>query len=341
MARGKRCYCFTYYGTKQRLLLLESHTNFRYLCAQQETCPTTNLLHWQGYVEFTQAVRITTIRNIVVEGEESFHCESRRGTQAEAIDYTKKDDTAIPDTWFELGVPAQERDKFPRKVTDEILRSMSSKSIEDIVDDLGDIGLMKRKTVEEYIKLKQSLAKRLVRRTNALSATLYNWQERALTALESQTDRKILWIYDTIGNSGKSWFAKYLKLVKDATVATSGRSQDIVRMLDENTVDYVVFDFSRDTNTMPYALCEQLKNGLVTSPKYDSKTLEFDGCRLLVLANCEPDGTKWSKDRYMVWELVSRAGVIGVHDHTAMYVGENEPSAIADTYNPQNDLDGV
>lgn len=81
----------------------------RYVVAGLETCPETGRLHWQGYVEFTQAVDLSRVKQ---ELDCAWvHLEPRRGTQQQAMDYCKKGDSGVLDDdgdkiLFEEGTPA-------------------------------------------------------------------------------------------------------------------------------------------------------------------------------------------------------------------------------------------
>lgn len=62
-----------------------------YLVYQQEKCPTTNKLHYQGYCELLKKKNIVGIKRLL--GSDSVHIERRRGTAAGAIKYCKKEET--------------------------------------------------------------------------------------------------------------------------------------------------------------------------------------------------------------------------------------------------------
>lgn len=73
--------------------------NMDYIIQQRERCPETGRLHWQGYVEFKNAVRMSRAKHHL--GGNRIHVEARRGTQQQAIKYCSKSDTQeAPPTTF-------------------------------------------------------------------------------------------------------------------------------------------------------------------------------------------------------------------------------------------------
>lgn len=66
---------------------IEQSRHHRYTVAQVEVCPETKREHTQGYSEFANPVRISSLRNCLP----SIHCEKRRGSRAQARDYCRKE----------------------------------------------------------------------------------------------------------------------------------------------------------------------------------------------------------------------------------------------------------
>lgn len=124
-----------------------------------------------------------------------------------------------------------------------------------------------------------------------------------------QNDRTITWCWDTDGNTGKSYLARWLLVWRDAYLVTGGKWQDILYAYDE--ARYVVFDLARDqVDKVPYNLMEKFKNGFAFSGKYQSRTRVFPPARVLVLANFGPERSKLSEDRWDVRHIgVPRADV--------------------------------
>jgi len=61
----------------------------RYMCVGLEKCPTTGRSHVQGWMQFTEKVRITTIVKLV--GTNKIHLEAIKGTEEQNEKYCKKD----------------------------------------------------------------------------------------------------------------------------------------------------------------------------------------------------------------------------------------------------------
>lgn len=139
---------------------------------------------------------------------------------------------------------------------------------------------------------------------------LRRWQHQVLQILKyfPQDDRQIMWILDPVGNSGKSYLSRYLRLYHSActTNGDSLRTVDFAYLYKGQSL--VVVDFPRHTQpeNMNYGLLEALKNGTLMSPKYQSRVLDFTHKRVQVvcLSNCEPDYTKLSSDRWKTMYII-------------------------------------
>jgi hypothetical protein len=86
-----------------------------------------------------------------------------------------------------------------------------------------------------------------------------------------------------------------------------GKKADIMYSIMEADMDKcnsVIFDIPRDNgNKVSYKSIESIKNGMVYSPKYESKHKLFNSPHLICFANCEPEFEKLSNDRWVVEEI--------------------------------------
>lgn len=83
--------------------------NIKYICWQEEVCPTTGRHHWQTYVEFNNSYSLKKCQNLV--GVKNCHIEARKGSPIEARDYCKKSESAVANTFEEFGVIPEVRKK--------------------------------------------------------------------------------------------------------------------------------------------------------------------------------------------------------------------------------------
>lgn len=110
----------------------------------------------------------------------------------------------------------------------------------------------------------------------------------------------MLWIFDTDGGIGKTWFSGYLWTEHKAFVVRGGKYADIALAYQREPL--VVFDLPREMEErVPYALIEQFKDGRVWSGKYQSKSKVTMGAKVMVLANFSPDLSKMSDDRWQLY----------------------------------------
>jgi len=83
-----KCWCFTSFVEPGLILVADA---FRYAIWQKEKCPTTDSIHYQGYVEFHVQLRLSEVKKVLP----SAHWEPRKGTQEQAIEYCKKSETRV------------------------------------------------------------------------------------------------------------------------------------------------------------------------------------------------------------------------------------------------------
>lgn len=122
---------------------------------------------------------------------------------------------------------------------------------------------------------------------------LRDWQQDLADVLDLEPDdRKIIFVVDEEGNKGKSWFCRwYLSKHPDKTqVLGIGKKDDIAHMIDERKS---VFLFNLARGQMEYlnfSLLENLKDRMVISPKYNSRTkILGSNCHVVIFGNELPD----------------------------------------------------
>lgn len=133
---------------------------------------------------------------------------------------------------------------------------------------------------------------------------MYPWQAGLMDRLENHEPdpREIMFVVDTVGNTGKSWFAQ--KVTHSETVKaqymTPGKVQDMAYALDE-AINVLLMDCPRSRMELfQYDFIEYVKNGLVFNTKYESRMKLLGPCHVVVFMNEAPDTLKLSEDRYTV-----------------------------------------
>lgn len=137
------------------------------------------------------------------------------------------------------------------------------------------------------------------------------WQLAILNMIkEEPNDRNIHWYWETVGNSGKSAFTKYL-CVKHNALSVSGKSNDckyaIVKYHEEKKryPKIVIFDVPRtNLEYINYEAIESIKNGCFFSGKYECSQVIMNSPHIIIFANSPPDKSKLSQDRWIIKNLL-------------------------------------
>nr|QXP07787.1 MAG: replication associated protein [Arizlama virus] len=137
------------------------------------------------------------------------------------------------------------------------------------------------------------------------------WQQKILDIIEGPTDgRKILWIYDTKGHTGKSEFCAFLEDTKGIFYydAASCKGVDVACQLNHckrPLPNVCVFDLQREKDgILQYSILECIANGRLTSTKFEGGRLIWnERPHVVVFANWTPDVKTMSDDRWNILEL--------------------------------------
>lgn len=239
---------------------MEEHCS--YMIYGFETCPSTGRDHFQGYFVLKEKKRFKQTKELIAP---SVHIELAKGSLEDNITYCSKsgdfkeygtrpgsnkgkrmDISSCRDAIKQGATMAQLREshpniiaKYPRWVKEEL-------------------NIMTRCTVQDAFVWKYE--------------DLRSWQKQVVRYLEAQTERQVLWIVDEDGNIGKTFLSKYLLFQCDFQLFTLCKGADLGYELDPTRRGFV-FDFARDSEDfVNYKFIEEVKNGIVPSPKYESET---------------------------------------------------------------------
>ncbi len=167
-----------------------------------------------------------------------------------------------------------------------------------------------------------------------------NWQDKIVkeVSVKCSDDRKINWIYDDEGNIGKSFLTKYLMKVENALVV-EGKKTDIFHQVAKRkelgqAIPLVIIDVPRSSfNSISYSAIECIKNGFISSGKYEGGQYTFKTPHVYIFANCEPDKSKFSADRWNIIkinkETLEPPAVGGVRSLPCSQVARGRPLPVA------------
>lgn len=256
----------------------------------REICPTTKREHWHASIQFTDEIRVTTLKQIFPKENLAM----KKGNKAEFFAYSKKDGEFTDYGTVDHGNQG-ERNDFA-----ELIESI------DEGDDLGTVMRKFPKVVARhmpYTKLlisNRSAALALAKRKLRYNKPLKPWQQRLKDIMEGDvSDRYVYWLYDAVGGAGKSFMSGYLQTHYSAFIVSGGKVCDLAHAYNGEPI--VVFDLPRtiaDHCDHVYTMIEKFKDGCIFSGKYESHTKVFDVPHVVVFANFEPDFSKLSKDRW-------------------------------------------
>lgn len=251
--------------------------------------------HLQGFILFSQEFRLTQVRNLIPRA----HWEKRRGTLQQASEYCKKDGD-----FDEFGTLPASATQGRRSDWDRL-----REHIEELDGELPTErslrvhfpGLMARyeRAVWQYIDA-------LLPEMQLPDSEPIDWQRPVVDLLESDADDRLIRFYvDPVGNSGKTWLCKYLLAARDdCQYLRPGKISDLAHAINPHKRCFLI-DVPRDQmENLQYSVLEQLKDGMIFSPKYDScmKMLRHTP-HVLVFCNEYPRPGALSIDRVSVFQI--------------------------------------
>lgn len=144
---------------------------------------------------------------------------------------------------------------------------------------------------------------------NEIKLNPYKWQKEILNIVETIPDRrKIYWVFDPKGSTGKSMLTKYLVYFKKFGLLAFENSRDVLFAAKEQRAPGYILDMTRavpkayDINQI-YATMEQIKNGCFFSSKYTSSLVLDSQPHIFIFSNGLPDYSKLSMDRWVTMRI--------------------------------------
>lgn len=135
-----------------------------------------------------------------------------------------------------------------------------------------------------------------------------DWQIKLLNILRQRPHpRKIHWMWESKGNTGKTTIAKHICMTQNA-IYVRGKAADIkyavaAHLAEKGELDILIIDLPRTMDGyVSYTAIEEVKNGIFFTTKYESGMTLFNPPHLVVFANSPPDINKLSEDR---WDITT------------------------------------
>ena len=300
---GAKHWCFTWNNPPDdheeviRGLFNDASKQLKYVCYGRET-GESGTPHLQGFVTFHS--RVSAQHNPPSQRLFQAHWTVARRV-LDAVDYCKKDGDFV-----ELGTaPANQRGAQGERT--DLAEFMEA--CEDADDDEPMTLKRARKEFPEVVAKYHKFATDYINDTRGSQPVeeypLRRWQHRLNDDLKQDVDaRKIIFVVDYTGNSGKSWFAHwYEQNNKRVQVMNPGRLIDMAYAIDETTTTLFIDCPRSRIELFQYDFIEYVKNGFIFSTKYESRVKRLSKCHVVVLMNEKPDMTKLSRDRYEIREV--------------------------------------
>jgi len=293
MSRAKN-WCFTLNNYTdadcERLLGLEAEESVSY-CIFGKEVGESGTPHLQGFVSFKARKTLASV--VALLGQAHF---TVARSVAHSILYCKKDGD-----FYEVG-EAEASSQGKRSDLEQFKEEVASGvlTLKHLRENHSEIWAKYPRFCIEYVQDHQPEPELPVH-------ILKDWQSTLFEELrEPADDRKIVFLVDIQGNSGKTWFAHHFvkSNVRPAQVLLPGKKADMAYALDSATqVLFIDAPRSKQGEYLQYDFLEEVKNGYVFSSKYESRLKRLGKCHVIVSMNEEPDLTKLSFDRYDIRRL--------------------------------------
>lgn len=247
--------------------------------------------HLQGYCCFPTRLRFNNAKLLI---NQRAHLEVSRGTPKQASDYCKKDENF--EEYGTLPGGQGKRSEWER-LTDWL------KELDEPPTD-AELWAHHPSLYGRYQEGVKRAIDAICPHPTFDTGVRRPWQRELELQLEQPPDdRRIFFVVDPIGGTGKSWFIRYMVSEHPDTVQrlSVGKRDDIAYSINVERSIFL-FDVPRGTlEHFQYSVLEQLKDQMIFSPKYQScsKILRHK-CHVVVFTNEEPDYNKLTGDRYNV-----------------------------------------
>lgn len=250
--------------------------------------------HLQGFVSFPSRKRLNQCTKLLGQ----CHFSIARSVM-KSINYCKKDGNFV-----EIGKLPEDNNfgKGKRNDLEKFKKDVKDGEVDLIVlrENHSSVFARYSRFAEEYVRDHAPIY-------NVPVYPLRDWQKDLNAKLNGPVNtREIVFLIDTMGNQGKSWFFRYYEQNHNKTtqIIIPGKKLDMAYVLRvSNRV--VLFDCprSKQGEYVQYDFLEEVKNGYVFSGKYEARIKRFAPPHVVVAMNEWPNMEMLSNDRYCCIEL--------------------------------------
>lgn len=295
----RKHWCFTWNNypedCDEKLKALLDEGKVIYLIYQREV-GESGTPHLQGFLTYSKRVRLSALKKI----DDSIHFEPAQNVKA-SINYCKKDDTRVEGTEFvEHGVEPDENKQGKRSDLDDFKHDVKSGTkFNELMETHSEVTARYLTWAQRYYNLNFPVENRETSpfEERPWHSTVYDW-------IANPDDRKVMVIIDEKGGLGKSRLAEHLARTNEKVqVLQPAKDADIAHAI-QREKSIFIFDCPRCRLDipLPFYIIEQIKNGRVFSPKYDSGEKEIERPNSVILmVNEAPDPGKLSHDRWVCY----------------------------------------
>ncbi len=312
--RGPKAKCWTFkftsYPENVEELLVAKKNDFNYLVAGRDENKAQNFKWLNGFVVFKcqkrqhQVLKVLDVdhrerdeRLIITVANKSFHQNRRYCVRTSNFFEIGHDDrlAALKDDNNDTIL----KNISTSPVMDMLQRRKQGATEECMVEEFGDSWLANHHRIDASIKRDRQELAEIQLHEKFEKLQLRPWQNKVMSLLRGQGPRIITFVVDENGNSGKTYLGKYIMATKQALYLTSTAMKDVAYAWKGER--YIVFDFTRESaERINYSTIEAMKNGVIFSNKYSSKTKTHGIPIIVCFMNRRPLAKKFSNDRYQL-----------------------------------------
>ena len=273
---------------------LGGHELCRYLVVGREV-GQSGTPHLQGFVIFNRSVRRSRVSGLLPRA----HLEITRGTSEQAATYCKKEGDFDEYGTFPAGNRSnsvlQDLYEWGNAYIEEKGHAPTSPEIACA----HPTAYLRYNRVCRLFEHKAPVP-------NLRDGTPRQWQQSLADELDGNADdRSIKFYVDPDGGNGKSWFQGWYfsKNPDRVQVLSVGKRDDMAHAIDATKSVFFINVPRGGMQLLQYTILEQLKDRLVFSPKYNSKTkVLYNVPHVVVFCNEHPVMGSMTHDRYVIRE---------------------------------------